>query len=39
MTGGKIILTGVGTVVLGANQLGNNEYTAAPEVTTSFEVK
>jgi len=30
--------TGLGTVVLAANQAGNVNYTAAPEVTTSFVV-
>jgi hypothetical protein len=33
-----ITLTGVGTVVLAANQVGNAGFNAAPEVTTSFTV-
>jgi cyclophilin family peptidyl-prolyl cis-trans isomerase len=38
ISGNTVTLTGVGTVVLGANQSGNNNYTAASEVTTSFSV-
>ena len=34
-----ITLTGVGTVVLAANQAGNANYLAAPTITTSFLVK
>ena len=33
-----VTLTGVGTVVLAANQAGNENYSAASEVTTSFSV-
>jgi hypothetical protein len=33
-----VTLTGAGTVVLAANQVGNANYTAASEVTTSFSV-
>jgi len=33
-----VTLTGVGTVVLAANQAGNGSYSAAPQVTTSFQV-
>lgn len=33
-----VILTGVGNVVLAANQAGNNNYLPAREVTTSFRV-
>ena len=33
-----ISLTGAGTVVLAADQSGNNNYSAAQEVTTSFSV-
>jgi N-acetylneuraminic acid mutarotase len=36
--GNLITLTGVGTVVLGANQAGNAIYSAAPQATTSFVV-
>ena len=35
---GKVTVTGVGTVVLAANQAGNADFDAAPEVTTSFTV-
>jgi len=34
----KVTLTGAGTVVLAANQAGNADFTAAPQVTTSFSV-
>jgi sugar lactone lactonase YvrE len=33
-----VTLTGTGTVVLAANQAGNENYSAAPEVTTQFNV-
>lgn len=36
--GNAVQLTGVGVVVLAANQPGNATYGAAPEVTTSFTV-
>jgi formylglycine-generating enzyme required for sulfatase activity/5-hydroxyisourate hydrolase-like protein (transthyretin family) len=36
--GNKVTITGVGTVVIGANQAGNANYEAAPEVTTSFVI-
>jgi hypothetical protein len=36
--GNTLTLTGVGTVVLAANQAGNGSYSAAPQVTTSFQV-
>lgn len=39
ISGSTLTLTGVGTVVLAANQAGNASYLAAPEVTTSFVVK
>jgi hypothetical protein len=35
---GKVTVTGVGTVVLAANQAGNADFDSAPEVTTSFTV-
>lgn len=35
---GKLAFTGVGTIVLAANQAGNATYSAAPEVTRSFAV-
>ena len=38
LSGNSVTLTGVGTVVLAANQAGNANYNAAPEVTTSFSV-
>jgi hypothetical protein len=38
ISGNTVTLTGVGTVVLAANQSGNANYNAATEVTTSFEV-
>ena len=38
ITGNRIVLTGAGTVVLAAKQVGNTDYGAAPEVTTSFIV-
>jgi hypothetical protein len=36
--GNTVTLTGVGTVVLAANQVGNGSYSAASQVTTSFQV-
>jgi hypothetical protein len=33
-----VTLNGIGTVVLAANQLGNSNYNAAPEVSASFNV-
>jgi len=38
ISGDTITITGTGTVVLAADQAGNANYTAAPEVTTSFTV-
>jgi 5-hydroxyisourate hydrolase-like protein (transthyretin family) len=38
ISGNTVTLTGVGTVVLAANQSGNANYSAAKEVTTSFKV-
>jgi hypothetical protein len=38
ISGNTITLTGTGTVVLAANQSGNADFDAAPEVTTSFIV-
>ena len=38
ISGTKVTLTGVGTVVIAANQAGNGNYLAAPTVTTSFSV-
>ena len=38
INGNKITTTGVGTVVIAADQAGNTAYTAAPQVTTSFTV-
>jgi cyclophilin family peptidyl-prolyl cis-trans isomerase len=38
ISGNTVTLSGVGTVVLAANQSGNANYTAASEVTTSFSV-
>jgi sulfatase modifying factor 1 len=38
VSGNTVTLTGVGTVVLAANQAGNSNCNAAPEVTTSFTV-
>ena len=37
-SGDTVTITGVGTVTLSANQAGNANYTAAPQVTTSFTV-
>jgi len=39
LSGNTVTLTGVGTVVLAANQSGNGNYLAASEVTTSFSVE
>ncbi len=38
ISGSTLTLTGVGTVVVAANQVGNGTISAAPEVTTSFTV-
>jgi len=38
MSGNTLTLTGTGTVVLAADQSGNENYLAAPEITTSFAV-
>ena len=38
LSGNTLTLTGAGTVVLAANQAGNENYNAAPEVTTSLSV-
>jgi hypothetical protein len=39
VTGNTINVTGAGTVTVAADQAGNGNYTAAPEVTTSFVVQ
>jgi hypothetical protein len=38
ISGNTVTLTGAGTVVLAADQAGNTNYLAAPQVTTSFSV-
>jgi hypothetical protein len=38
LSGNTVTLTGAGTVVLAANQAGNENYNTAPEVTASFNV-
>jgi len=38
ITGNKVTLTGVGTVLIAANQSGNWNYLPAPQVTNSFVV-
>ena len=38
VTNSTVTLTGAGTVVLAADQPGNTNYLAAPQVTTSFSV-
>lgn len=38
ITGNTLTITGVGTVVVAANQAGNASYTAAPQVTQSILV-
>jgi hypothetical protein len=38
LSGNTLTLNGTGTVVLAANQAGNENYSAASEVTTSFSV-
>jgi hypothetical protein len=38
ITGNKVSLTGIGTVVIAANQPGNRDYLPAPQVTNSFSV-
>ena len=38
IAGNKVTLSGVGTVVIAANQSGNWNYLPAPQVTTSFAV-
>ena len=38
IAGNKVTLTGVGNVVIAANQSGNWNYLPAPQVTTSFAV-
>jgi hypothetical protein len=38
MISGRVMITGVGTVVVAADQPGNANFSAAPEVTTSFIV-
>ena len=38
VSGGLVTFTGIGTVVLAANQAGNGIYAAAPQVTQSFNV-
>jgi thiol-disulfide isomerase/thioredoxin len=37
-SGGKVVITGAGTVVLSANQAGNATFLAAPQVSRSFNV-
>ena len=39
ISGNIVTLTGRGTVVLVANQIGNSQYLPAPQVTTSLTVK
>ena len=39
ISGNTLTLTGTGTVVLAADQSGNANYLAAPEITTSFTVE
>jgi len=38
ISGTTVTLTGAGTVILKANQSGNGDYNAAPQMTTSFTV-
>jgi len=38
MSGNTLTLTGTGTVVLAADQSGNENYLAAPQITTNFTV-
>lgn len=38
ISGNSVTMTGVGTVVLAANQAGNSDVAAATEVTTSFTI-
>jgi hypothetical protein len=38
LANGVLTATGVGTVIVAADQAGNSNYVAAPEVTTSFQV-
>jgi hypothetical protein len=38
LSGTTLIFTGVGTVIVAANQAGNANYAAAPQVTQSIEV-
>ena len=38
VSGNTLVLTGVGTIVVAANQAGNADYTAAPQVTQSVVV-
>ena len=38
ISGNTVTITGIGTVVLAANQTGNENYIGAPEVTTTFKV-
>jgi hypothetical protein len=38
LNGSTLTVTGAGKVVVAANQAGNDEYAAAPEVTKTFEV-
>ena len=38
ISGNTVTITGAGTVVLAANQAGNDNYNAATEVTTNFTV-
>jgi len=38
ISGSSLTITGVGTIVIGANQAGNTTYSAAPQVTQSIVV-
>jgi hypothetical protein len=38
VSGNTLVVTGVGTIVVAANQAGNADYTAAPQVTQSVVV-
>jgi hypothetical protein len=38
ISGASVTVTGIGTVVLAADQPGNANFSAAPEITTSFTV-
>lgn len=38
ISGTNVAISGAGTVVVAANQLGNSNYAVAPQITTSFTV-